>query len=190
MLIFWAKKLFCKKGRNTCSNQLDKRQAAEQASLCVGTEGKASYLQGWEVITGGIVREVEEAGPELWNWFWIQAIFFSLAAIHSSAVAAASIKGGGGRRGIEGRAWGGGRRGEWGSSLNINGAIVGRSGAASPLTGVWGAADSSFSSGFSASDCRPSRLFPKESFCSRRRRSGGGFFLSSCSSLHSDHNCL
>lgn len=56
----------------------------------MGKEGQASYLEEWEVITGGEVRQVEEAGPEL----LLDSNFFAffLAAIYSSAVAAASIK--------------------------------------------------------------------------------------------------
>lgn len=82
-----------KREKICAATRLDKRQAAGQASLCVGKEGQASYLEEWEVITGGEVWQVEEAGPELWNWFWIQTfLVFFPAAIYRSAVTAASIK--------------------------------------------------------------------------------------------------
>lgn len=111
-------------------------------------EGDAATWRGGGVITG------RWAGGVLRNCFWILP-FFSFAAIFS-AVAATGIKGRAG--GVLGRLGEGGRRGV----LDINGVIVGRSGAASPLTGVWGAAD--FSSSFLASDRRPYRFFLKESF--------------------------
>lgn len=144
--------------------------------------GESCSLEGWVVITGSEVRRVERAGAPALLLDSTSFFSFFLSAAIFSAVAAPSIKGGGDGRNL-GRQGEGRRVGE----PNINGVIVGRSGAASPLTGVWGATDSSFSSGFSASDDRPSRFFPKESLSSR---GWGGccccwslFFQSSCASL-------